>query len=238
MSKARPSGEEDATPVGGAPRLTGPALAAVAGAADAVGLVLTQRYTAHMSGTTSTTASALVRGDARLIELGACALVCFTTGAAVCSFTMRHLADTTPAARLRRLLAIEAGVITLAMTSGLIFHRAEPSVFLLVGLLAFAMGFQNNLSKRGLERGVRTTHVTGALTDLGGGLGATAHALFAHERPEPKAVGKARIAAVSFLAFLIGGVGGCWCALGFGAWALLLPLSAVAVLIVLGVGGS
>ncbi|GJE79076.1 YoaK family protein [Methylorubrum thiocyanatum] len=142
--------------------LFGALLAGVAGATDAIGVLAFGRYSAHMSGTTSQIVAHGLSGAGQ-VALGVGTILCFVAGAALCG-TMAEASAARPARRtLWRLLWAEAVLLALAAT----LLAAAP-----VPLLALVpMALQNATGSRLLGPMIRTTHVTGTLTDLGGALG-------------------------------------------------------------------
>ncbi|MEP6778591.1 MAG: YoaK family protein [Gemmatimonadaceae bacterium] len=156
----------DRTPEGNA-RL-GYGLAFVAGATNAGAYLAVRQYTSHMTGVLSSLADALALHQ--WIAAGAAfgALAAFLIGAA-CSavlvvFARRHRMHSAFALPL----LLEA---LLLLTFGLLGARLATfrGVFLpvTVMLLCFTMGLQNALISKISHSVIRTTHVTGMLTDLG-----------------------------------------------------------------------
>lgn len=144
-------------------------LAGIAGATDATGILAFGRYTAHMSGTTSQTVAHAL-SNMGPVALGILAILCFVAGAALCGFVAEAFAARAARRTLSGLLAAEALLLALAAT----LLTAAPEPILALAPMAFAMGLQNATSSRLLGPTIRTTHVTGTLTDLGDALGALA----------------------------------------------------------------
>lgn len=163
--------EQAATPI---PTLRGTdwlaaLLASIAGATDAIGILDVGRYSAHMSGTTSQTVAHALSGTGP-VALGVLAILCFVAGAALCGFVAEAFAARAARRTLAGLLAVEGLLLALAAT----LLTAAPEPILALAPMAFAMGLQNATSSRLLGPTIRTTHVTGTLTDLGDALGAMA----------------------------------------------------------------
>jgi len=146
----------------------GCALAFVAGAANAGGFLAVRQYTSHMTGIVSTMADELVLGDLKLVFSGLGAVLCFVLGAA-CSAVMINFA------RRRRLhseysmpLLLEA---VLLICFGLLGARLSQVQGLFVPatvmLLCFIMGLQNAVITKLSHAEIRTTHLTGMITDIG-----------------------------------------------------------------------
>ena len=129
-------------------------------------------YTSHMTGFASMLADQLVLGNMTL-ALGALgALLAFVMGAAVTALLVNW-------ARQRRLrseyalpLMLEALLLLVFGLMGATLGRQTPfAVPLTVLVLAFTMGLQNALVTKISASQIRTTHMTGVITDLGIELG-------------------------------------------------------------------
>jgi uncharacterized membrane protein YoaK (UPF0700 family) len=137
-------------------------LAVVAGSVNAVGFVILGRHTSHMTGQVAAAGEALAHGDhvaaTQAIEL----VVAFVLGAAIAA----ALLDLTATHRRRytAVLALEAVVLT---ASSLCATRPDIQLVALPLVLCFAMGLQNAIVTRISGAVVRTTHLTGVLTDFG-----------------------------------------------------------------------
>jgi uncharacterized membrane protein YoaK (UPF0700 family) len=150
----------------------GAVLCFVAGAANAGGFLAVGQYTSHMTGIVSSVADHLVLGELLLAGAACASLITFIAGA-MCTAILVNWG------RLHRLhscyslpLMIEAVFLLLfgLMGASLDTHVA----FLLpatVLLLCFIMGLQNAVITKISRAEIRTTHVTGLVTDLGIELG-------------------------------------------------------------------
>ncbi len=143
-------------------------LAFVAGAANAGGFLAVRQYTSHMTGIVSAVADDLVLGDLGLALDGLGALLCFAFGAA-CSAVMINFA------RRRKLhseyampLLLEAALL---ISFGLLGAKLSEFQGLFVPatvmLLCFIMGLQNAVITKLSRAEIRTTHLTGMVTDVG-----------------------------------------------------------------------
>ena len=150
----------------------GATLAFVAGAANAGGFLAVGRYTSHMTGMLSSTADNLVLGQWQLAGAALAALLTFVAGAMCTAILVnwgqrRHLHSCYSLP-----LLIEAGFLMLfgLMGASLGLHSALllPATVL---LLCFIMGLQNAVITKISRAEIRTTHVTGLVTDLGIELG-------------------------------------------------------------------
>jgi uncharacterized membrane protein YoaK (UPF0700 family) len=148
-------------------------LAFNAGAVNAGGFLVLHLYTSHMTGFASQLADGTALGDPRLLLNAMGALLSFLTGAATTAVLVNW-------GRQRRIhgvyalpLLLEAalmfpfglmGAITLTWTTPF-------AVPLTVLLLSFIMGLQNAVASKTSGGSIRTTHMTGNITDLGMELG-------------------------------------------------------------------
>ena len=186
----------------------GVALAFIAGAANAGGFLAVNQYTSHMTGIVSSMAEHIAVGAPELVLAGAGALLSFVGGAACCAIMVNF-------ARRRRMhsqyalpLLLEALLLLAFGVLGARLANVEGLfVPLTVILLCFMMGLQNAVITKVSRAEIRTTHVTGLMTDIGIELG---RLLYWHGQ----VANRGRLLVLSLLAtsFFIGGVVG---ALGF-----------------------
>ena len=153
-------------------RHLGFALAFVAGAINAGGFLAVQQYTSHMTGMVSSMADHVALGtfDAALAGLGA--LLSFVAGAACSSILVNFARQRDMHSQFALPLMVEA---VLLLCFGLVGGRLAIVdglfVSLTVMLLAFMMGLQNAVISKLSNAEIRTTHVTGIVTDIGIELG-------------------------------------------------------------------
>ncbi|MES3020043.1 MAG: YoaK family protein [Pseudomonadota bacterium] len=153
-------------------RQLGYALAFVAGATNAGGFLAIAQYTSHMTGIVSAIGDNLALGAYALVGAGLGALLSFLLGAActavMVNYARRQRMDSEYALPLlfEALLLLAFGVLG-ARLSGIegLFIPAT------VMLLCFIMGLQNALMTEISHAEIRTTHVTGIITDIGIELG-------------------------------------------------------------------
>jgi uncharacterized membrane protein YoaK (UPF0700 family) len=196
-------------------RQLGLVLAAVAGAINAGGFLAVQQYTSHVTGMMSALADNLVLGHPRVVLTGAVGVLAFLLGAMGCAmlvnFARRHRLSSEYALPL----LLEAVLI---LCFGLLGARLARIEGLLVPatvvLLCFIMGLQNAVVSKLSQAVIRTTHMTGIVTDLGIELGKLA---YWNRDPDPElhvVADRERLAVLAGLlaCFLGGGIAG---ALGF-----------------------
>lgn len=152
-------------------RRLGALLAFVAGAMNAGGFLLVHRYTSHMTGIVSGLADDLAIGAYPLIAAGALLVVAFVLGAIVTAILANWARRREWRAEYAPCLATEGALLlafsTLAVDSG----SADGAVVRATLLLCFVMGLQNAMVTKVSRSEIRTTHVTGILTDIGIELG-------------------------------------------------------------------
>lgn len=204
-------------------------LAGVAGAINAGGFIAIGRYTSHMTGYMSELADAVALADAALVASGLAAVACFIAGAAVSAILINWARRHTRWSQYALPLALEAGLLAalglLAMVpwAGGFALAAAPA-------LCFLMGLQNATITKISGARMRTTHVTGLVTDIGIELG---KGLYRNRDPrigperDVRADGrKLTIFCAIVGCFFVGGVVG---AVGFGAFGFgfALPIALV-----------
>ena len=142
-------------------------LAFVAGAINAGGFLAVGQYTSHMTGIVSSLADNAVLGLFPLAALGLAALLAFVAGA-MCSAILinwgrRHIVTRQYAypIALEALLLLLFGLLgSTSMDHALFEAMAAP-------LLCFIMGLQNATITKISNARIRTTHLTGMITDIG-----------------------------------------------------------------------
>jgi uncharacterized membrane protein YoaK (UPF0700 family) len=190
----------------------GATLAFVAGAANAGGFLAVGQYTSHMTGVVSQMADQAVLGHFGLVAAGLAALLAFMLGAMTTALVVNW-------ARRRALhscyalpVLIEAALM---LVFGLLGATLQAQVTLLlpatVLLLCFMMGLQNAVITKISHAEIRTTHVTGLVTDLGIELGKLLYVNRTHTHV-PVRASRARLRAQASLLglFVVGGVVGAW----------------------------
>lgn len=143
--------------------LIGTTLTVVAGYIDAGAFALFFRPTSHMSGTTSIIANHLTNGDWRSVLVGAATVLPFVTGAAFSAAVM----DAGTSRSFRSPCVISLLVQALLLLGCGLFGETVKPAGATIAILSFAMGMQNATSSTLTLTRMRTTHVTGVLTDLG-----------------------------------------------------------------------
>ena len=189
----------------GANRHLGLVLAFVAGATNAGGFLAVQQYTSHMTGIVSATADFLALGTLDLALAGLGALLSFIIGAACSAILVNYSRQHGLHSEFALPLMLEA---VLLLCFGLLGARLAiidgMFVSLTVILLSFIMGLQNAVVSKLSHAEIRTTHVTGIVTDIGIELGKAMY------RNANVVVNRARLQLLSLLLlfFFVGGIAG------------------------------
>ncbi len=209
-------------------QLLGVVLAFVAGATNAGAYLAVRQYTSHMTGVLSSLADALALGDITVALSAVGALLSFMSGAVVCAVLVNfgrrrrwHSVFATP-------LLVEAALMLTFGMLGAQLARIE-GVFIpaTVSLLCFMMGLQNAVITKVSRAEIRTTHVTGLVTDLGIEIGKLIYVNRTEREGESRVLadrGRMRILSSLLAAFFLGGFAG---ALGFQriGYAATIPLA-------------
>ena len=153
-------------------RLLGGLLAFNAGAINAGGFLLVSMYTSHMTGFASMLADNLVLGNMKLVLGALGALLAFTAGAALTAILVNWSRHNWLRSEVALPLLVESVLLLIFGLMGATLSRQTPfAVPLTLLVLAFTMGLQNALVSKISASQIRTTHMTGVITDLGIELG-------------------------------------------------------------------
>lgn len=156
---------------GAADTQLGMVLTFVAGATNAGGVLAIGQYTSHMSGIFSAMADHLASGAVGLVLLGLGALLAFMAGAACSAILINWGRRSGRGSRYALPLLLEAVLLLGFGLLGALLRDGPGLVLLAAPLLCFIMGLQNATVTKISGARIRTTHVTGMVTDLGIELG-------------------------------------------------------------------
>jgi uncharacterized membrane protein YoaK (UPF0700 family) len=217
-------------------RRLGCSLAAIAGAVNAAGFLAVGYYSANMTGNVSALASGLHEGHLELV-LSCCGLIlAFVAGAVLSALLVnagrrRHLASI-----YARSILLEACLLGLLGAVDLLFS-AQPRDPVLAYGLSFLMGLQNATVTRISGARVRTTHMTGMLTDVGLELADWLESFFLPVDPARRTGTRERLGlhAAIVLSFTLGGVSGAFL---YGWWSALFLLALAGLLACLALPGA
>jgi uncharacterized membrane protein YoaK (UPF0700 family) len=194
-----------------ADRQLGWSLAFVAGAINAGGFLAVGQYTSHVTGAVSSITDHLVLGQVGLASTAIAAVVAFLLGAMACAIMVNLARRQDLTSEYALPLLLEAMLI---LTFGLSGSQLSSYRGLLlpvtVVLLSFLMGLQNAMVTKLSGNVIRTTHMTGIVTDLGIELGKLVYWNRQRDAATLVLADRERIRVLGglLLAFIIGGVTG------------------------------
>lgn len=143
-------------------------LAFVAGAINAGGFLAVRQYTSHVTGLVSSVADHLVLGEGELVAAALAAVLAFLLGAMCCAVMVNFARRRQLASEYALPLLLEALLILCFGLMGAWLARFEGLLIpATVALLCFIMGLQNAVVTKLSNAVIRTTHMTGVVTDLG-----------------------------------------------------------------------
>jgi uncharacterized membrane protein YoaK (UPF0700 family) len=201
-------------------------LAFVAGFANASGLILFGAFTSHVTGNVARVSASVARGDmAGAAQAGALVAV-FLLGAVTASLLVETSFFRRTSSAYGAALLVQGGLL-----SAFVVTNAGS-------LLSFAMGMQNSLVTRLSGSVVRTTHLTGVVTDLGIEIARWARWTWSRAlggrlaspgrnpaaRPTPT---RSLLLLTIALAFTAGGILGAIAAPAWGARSMIVPAAAI-----------
>lgn len=208
----------------------------VAGAVNAGGFLAVGQYTSHMTGIVSAITDHLVLGTYALAAVGAVSLASFIAGAATSALLINWGRRNTRRKQYAYPIALEAllllGFGVLGVSTGAVPHVLP----LALPLLRFLMGLQNATITKLSGARIRTTHLTGMVTDIGIEIGKLVYlhrdgGRLAHLQV---VADHRKLALLAFLVstFLLGGVVG---AFGFSVYGYVFCVPLAALLFLLAV---
>jgi uncharacterized membrane protein YoaK (UPF0700 family) len=212
----------------------GVTLCFVAGATNAGGFLAVGQYTSHMTGMLSSIADNLVLGQMQLALAALASLLAFVAGAMTTAWMVNWGLLRKLQSAYGRPLLLEAGLLLVFGLFGAgINVWAAFFAPLTVLLLCFIMGLQNAVITKISHAEIRTTHITGLVTDLGIELGKLTY-LNRHTRDGLVTANRQRLGLHLKLisSFFVGGLLG---AVGFkhAGFVATLPLAALLLVLVL-----
>lgn len=208
----------------------GAGLAFVAGATNAGAFLAVGQYTSHMTGLLSSMADAIALRHWEIAAVSFGALLAFLAGAATTAIIVNAGRRRGLSSAFALPLLLEA-VLLLAFGAFGASLTAAHALLLpaTVILLCFTMGLQNAVITKISQAEIRTTHVTGMVTDLGIELGKLMYLNSGKaERGAPVRADRQRLGLLSLLllAFLAGGLLGALSFQRFG-YIATVPLAAL-----------
>lgn len=147
-------------------------LAFVAGAINAGGFLAINQYTSHMTGMLSSIADDIVLGKWKIVLKLLIAILSFLVGTIICTILVNFAEKKKWHSKYALPLFLEALLI---LIFGIIGYKLSLMKGFLIPYtiihLCFIMGMQNSLVTKISKSVIRTTHMTGVVTDLGIELG-------------------------------------------------------------------
>jgi uncharacterized membrane protein YoaK (UPF0700 family) len=212
----------------------GVTLCFVAGATNAGGFLAVGQYTSHMTGVLSSVADNLVLGQFTLALAGVAALLAFVCGAMTTAWMVNWGLRRNLQSAYGRPLLLEALLLLVFGLFGTgINVWAGLFAPLTVLLLCYLMGLQNAVITKISHAEIRTTHITGLVTDMGIELGKLLY-INRLDRDNPVTADRHRLGIHLKLigSFFVGGLSG---AIGFKTvgFVATVPLSLFLLMVVL-----
>lgn len=214
----------------------GVVLAFVAGALNAGGFLAVGQYTSHMTGIVSSAADNMALGNMGLVVVAALSLISFMSGAATTAWLVNYARRSSSRNIYAVPLRIEATLLLAFGVMGATLQLHEiVSISSITMLLCFTMGLQNALVTKISNAEIRTTHITGLVTDIGIEIGKLIYWNRTHDVSFQKVLAnrkRLRVHGALAVSFFVGGLVG---AFGFkhagfsSAITLALPLVAISL---------
>jgi uncharacterized membrane protein YoaK (UPF0700 family) len=208
-------------------------LAFVAGAANAGGFLAVHQYTSHMTGIISAMADNVALSSYMPVLAGMVGLFSFLAGAACTAILVNYARRHHLHSEYALPLLFEAALLLcfgmlgakLADINGLVIPAT-------VMLLCFIMGLQNALITKLSKAEIRTTHMTGLVTDIGIELGKLFYWNGSESDDHTRVLAnrsRLKVLVLLVMFFFVGGVGG---ALGFKhvGYVATIPLALILVI--------
>ena len=147
-------------------------LSFVAGAINAGGYLAVREYTSHMSGIVSQMADMTVLGDWHIVLWGLGAVMAFIAGSATTTVIIHFARNSYLQSEYALPIFLEACALMLfGMLDGAQWYLPWLWTSLTVATLCYIMGLQNAIITDISHYALRSTHVTGTVTDIGIELG-------------------------------------------------------------------
>lgn len=216
-------------------------LALVAGFVNSGGFVLIHSFTSHVTGSVGRLAQDITVGDVPAALSAASLVLSFFVGAFAASLIIEGSTEThVPRAYAVALLVESLLLACFVVVAGLSSDEHPRVRDAEAAILCLALGMQNSLVTRLSGAVIRTTHLTGVVTDLGieaarwyrwhrGKLSVMPALLRGREPPVRPSGVRSLLLGVIVLAFVTGAILGGWLTQHTSRWAMALP--AVAVLL-------
>lgn len=188
----------------------------IAGAVNAGGFIAINSYTSHMTGVVSGMADHFATGAWFLFLGGLLLLLVFILGAMTATLLINWARRQKMASEYALCLLFEACLLlSFGVLGGFLALHSSVLFSATVGLLSYTAGVQNALGTKISKAEIRTTHMTGIITDLGIELGRAFYWNKSHQNSHPELHIKADLQKLKFLtlslsSFILGGIMGAW----------------------------
>jgi uncharacterized membrane protein YoaK (UPF0700 family) len=214
-------------------------LAGVAGFVNSGGFVMIGSFTSHVTGSVGRLGDDLARGAMPAAVSALSLVLAFFAGAVLASLILERSDHSRPTTRYAVALLAEAIVLLGFVFIAGLSRTSHPRILdAQAALLCLAMGMQNSLVTRLSGAVVRTTHLTGVVTDLGIEV-ARWYRWYRAQVPLPRrasgtlperpAVGRLSLLSAISASFVVGGILGATLTLRASRWAMCFPAAAVAL---------
>jgi uncharacterized membrane protein YoaK (UPF0700 family) len=213
----------------------GAVLCFVAGGINAGGFLAVGMYTSHMSGVVSAMADNLILGRWLLVWIGFGSLLAFMGGAVTTTISVEWALRRNLRSAYGRPLLVEAALLLVfGLFGAAIDARSVALVPYTVVLLCFIMGLQNALITKKSNAEIRTTHITGLVTDIGIELGRLFYVNRSFPNDPRVLANRSKLLSHTklLLSFVTGALAGAW---GFKAvgYVATVPLALMLVVLVI-----
>ena len=207
-------------------------LALIAGFVNSGGFVLLGTFTSHVTGSIGRLANDLARRHLGAATLAGTFVVAFCVGAFVASLLIESGRRRASRAYGLALFVECAALAAFAIIAAYARFESARSIDAEAAILCFAMGVQNSLVTNLSGAVVRTTHLTGVVTDLGIDA-ARWYYWFVSRRTETELVRPSLVKTVLLLtillSFTVGAIAGALFTMEFGPLAMMAPSVALLV---------
>ncbi|WP_422074042.1 YoaK family protein [Tranquillimonas rosea] len=200
-------------------------LSLIAGALNAVGFLVAGSFTANMTGNISLFTEHLAKQET-VLALSFLGLIgAFLCGAGVAAFAIQSGVRLGVRSVYAWVITAEATVL-LALGVGFLVRPGSAPDADLVILLSFVLGLQNAATTLISGARVRTTHVSGIITDLGIEIATW----LGNEAVRSDTVPRLRLYGLTLACFAVGGIVGTMLFTQIGAWMFLIAASGLLAL--------
>lgn len=186
-------------------------LATAAGLLNAMALGAFGFFPSHMSGNTSQLSSEVNHTDLRDLTFLAALLAAFVSGAVCARLAVIAGMKNNLRTIFCIVLTLEGAALLLMSLFEILFYSAKNNREVLV-LMGFLMGVHNSTSTQLSNGRVRSTHITGTLTDAGIALASVLSAVLRRDPSKDQIAQKKQLKThlTTIFSFLCGGIAGLW----------------------------